>query len=49
MEVPRYIPVYLHSILLYCSSDDQNQLIVALDVESVVRVSEILTLWKSKK
>jgi len=49
MEVRLCIPFCLHSILLYCSSDDQNQLIVALDVESVVRVSEMITDWKLKK
>ena len=49
MEVRLCIPLCLHSILLYCSSDDQNQLIVALDVESVVRVSEMITDWKLKK
>ena len=30
-------------MFLSCSSEDQNQLIVALDVESLVRVSELTT------
>ena len=38
--------IYRHTIMLnvvslFCSSENQNQLIVALDVESLVRVSEL--------
>ena len=54
MKVKNYPPLSnrpwagseLHSIFfLSCSCEDQNQLIVALDVESLVRVSAELTAF----
>ena len=33
--------VYINLIKLFSSSEDQNQLIIALDVESLVQVSEL--------
>ena len=39
--------VHLILIWLYCSPEDQNQLIVALDVESLVRVSKTVSVEKN--
>lgn len=40
--------MYINLIKLFSSSEDQNQLIIALDVESLVQVSELShTSWVS--